>query len=397
MKSIAYYITAHGYGHGTRSCDVLRALNRLYPDVPVIVTTDLPQDFLDSRLGDCTNLTFRKGAFDVGLVQKDSLQIDLDQTLKELELLYAREDELIEQEQRFLEEKAIGIVVTDIPALPLAAAQRAGVPNVAIGNFSWDWIYADYATQEPRWNVFIEKFRAVYGETEFLLRLPFAPPMESFPNRKDIPLLASPGTPQRKQIINSLTHPGLRPPLPGRGTEKIPSSGGVPERRGGFADISLRDTSNPWVLLSFTSLDLDAAALENIRSLSTDYEFSCVQPMAFPGSCIHAVDRRKVCFADTLASCDIVVSKPGFGLVSECIVNKKPLIFTDRGDFAEYPYLVKGIEKYLRNVHLPSAQLYRGELSESLTEIKSAPEPEHQLQSGGAELIAQELMRSGGW
>ncbi|MEI8207484.1 MAG: hypothetical protein WCG03_11455, partial [Kiritimatiellales bacterium] len=74
MKTIAYYITAHGYGHGARSCDVLRALYWLYPEQPVIVTTDLPRDFLNSRLAGCGNLTFREGAFDVGLVQKDSLQ-----------------------------------------------------------------------------------------------------------------------------------------------------------------------------------------------------------------------------------------------------------------------------------------------------------------------------------
>jgi len=37
---------------------------------------------------------------------------------------------------------------------------------------------------------------------------------------------------------NSATHPGLRPPLQGRGVPKIPSTGGVPERRGGFFSIA---------------------------------------------------------------------------------------------------------------------------------------------------------------
>ena len=59
MKPIAYYITAHGYGHGTRSGDVLRALHRLCPEQPVIVITDLSRDFLNSRLAGCDNLTLR--------------------------------------------------------------------------------------------------------------------------------------------------------------------------------------------------------------------------------------------------------------------------------------------------------------------------------------------------
>jgi L-arabinokinase len=362
MKTVAYYITAHGYGHGARSCDVLRAMHRLYPEQPVIVTTDLPRDFLNSRLAGCDNLTFREGAFDVGLVQKDSLQSDLLQTLEKLEALYAREEELIEQERRFIAENDIAVVAADIPAIPLAAAQRTGVPNVAIGNFSWDWIYADYAKDNPRWKFFVEKFRAVYAKTDLLLRLPFAPPMEQFPNRKDIPLLASPGAARRKKL----------------------------------AALTGSDEKKPWVLLSFTSLNLNFQALENIRALSARYEFFCVEPLQFENSCIHSISRNAVSFADILASCDIVISKPGFGLVSECIANRKPLIYSDRGDFAEYPYLVEGIEKHLRNIHLPVARLYAGDFSQALEGIKSAPEPAVHLATGGAEMLAGELIRCAG-
>jgi L-arabinokinase len=252
-------------------------------------------------------------------VQKDSVRSDLFQTLEKLEALYAREEELIAQEQRFLEKNGVERVVADIPAIPLAAAQRAGIHNIAIGNFSWDWIYEAYVPDNPRWAFFVEKFRAVYEKTGLLLRLPFAPPMEQFPRRKDIPLLAAPGVARRGEIRNLKFETGnrLRPPP---------------------------QADKTWVLLSFTSLDLNFQALENIRA-HTDYEFFCVQPLEFPGSCIHAIDRRQICFADILASCDVIISKPGFGLVSECIVNRKPLIYSDRGDFAEYPYLVEGIEK----------------------------------------------------
>ncbi len=360
MRPIAYYITAHGYGHGTRSCDVLHALHRIAPEQPVVVTTDLPHDFLNSRLAGCDNLTFRSGAFDVGLVQKDSIQIDLFHTLEKLETLYNREEELIVQEQNFFRENNVGLVVADIPAIPLAAAQRSNLHNIAIGNFSWDWIYEAYAKTDFHWEHFVEKFRTIYEQTDLLLRLPFAPPMEQFPTRKDIPLLATPGVARRDEIRN------LKPEI---------------------------QENKPWVLLSFTSLDLDFQALENIRNLSADHEFFCVEPLHYKRSCIHSIDRNKVCFADILASMDIVISKPGFGLVSECIVNNKPLIYSDRGDFAEYPYLVEGIEKYLRNVHLPSEKLYTGDFFQWLEKIKSAPEPPEQIETGGAERIASELLR----
>ncbi|MBM4152395.1 MAG: hypothetical protein FJ220_02590, partial [Kiritimatiellaceae bacterium] len=98
MKPIAYYITAHGYGHGTRSCDVLNSLSRRCPSQPVIVTTDLPLDFLRNRLANSPQITIRPGAFDVGLIQKDSIQSDLSQTLERLGALYSREQDWIDQE-----------------------------------------------------------------------------------------------------------------------------------------------------------------------------------------------------------------------------------------------------------------------------------------------------------
>ena len=69
-RHIAYYVTAHGYGHGVRSCDVLGALLAAHPATKITVTTDLPESFLRSRLP-CTDgrLVVRPGAFDVGMVQ----------------------------------------------------------------------------------------------------------------------------------------------------------------------------------------------------------------------------------------------------------------------------------------------------------------------------------------
>ncbi|HSR87589.1 MAG TPA: hypothetical protein VLL07_01440, partial [Pontiella sp.] len=200
MKKIAYYITAHGYGHGTRSCDIVNALRTAEPDRPVIVITDLPEAFMRSRLKH--GIELRRGAFDVGLIQKDSVQVDLAASLQAIEMLYARESDLIRQELHFIHDENIGVVVADIPAIPLAAAQQAGIPGIATGNFGWDWIYKEFGRNDPRWLPYIRKFRTVYSQTDLLLRQPFAEPMDVFPNRIDLPLLASPGREKRERITD---------------------------------------------------------------------------------------------------------------------------------------------------------------------------------------------------
>jgi hypothetical protein len=145
-----------------------------------------------------------------------------------------------------------------------------------------------------------------------------------------------------------------------------------------------------WILLSFTTLDWDEATLRRVEQL-TDYEFFTVRPLDWNRTNIHAVDRERIPFSDVLASADAVITKPGFGILSECVVNRKPIIYADRADFIEYPVLVEAIEKYCKNVHIPSEQLYRGELEPSLRAIDTRPEPTETLSAGGAEIAANAM------
>jgi len=357
MQKIAYYITAHGYGHGTRSCDILNALHSAAPDIEIIVKTDLPLAFMQSRLPSPIKIV--PSAFDIGLIQKDSIQIDLKASIEAVEHLYAHESNLIVGEMEFIDRENVGVVVADIPAIPLEAAKQAGIPAIATGNFGWDWIYSDFVKFDPRWQRHVDSFRNSYQQTDLLLRQPFAEPMAAFPNRIDLPLLSRPGTDCREMIAEQC--------------------GADPEKE--------------WVLLSFTSLNLNVHALENLAHLRRCALFS-VEPLEWPGSAVKCLKLTFAGFADILASMDVVVTKPGFGIVSECIANNKPIIYTSRDNFLEYPILVEGIEKYCRHTFIPGTELYAGELGRALEEIESAPDPTEQITRGGAEIAARHILQA---
>ena len=355
MKRIAYYITAHGYGHGTRSCDIINALHSAAPDVSITVKTDLPPAFMQSRLPPAIELI--PGAFDVGLIQKDSIQVDLPASLHAVEEIYSHEKELIDHETDFINRENIDIIVADIPAIPLMAGKRANVPTIATGNFGWDWIYSDFVQHDPRWQIYVEKFRQAYQQTDLLLRQPFAEPMAAFPNRIDLPLLAKPGTNRREHIAKQT---GANP-------------------------------SKKWVLLSFTTLNLETHALEKISHLGK-YEIFSVEPLEWPNTNIRCIKRSMASFADTLASVDVVITKPGFGIVSECVANEKPIIYTRRENFLEYPVLVEGIKRYCRNAFIPTPDLYSGNLAAALEAIITAPPPTGTMPRGGAEIAAKKIL-----
>lgn len=356
VSTLAYYVSAHGYGHGVRSCDILRALAAaLHPDVRIVLVTDLPDEFLRHRLGGAA-VERRRGSFDVGMVQLDSIRVDVPATLERVRSLHAERPRLVESEAGFLRRERVSAVVADIPSIPIEAAARAGVPAMAVGNFAWNWIYEEFAAADPRWAPLVAGFEEGYRRADLLLRLPFAEPMDVFPRREDIPIVASPGRARRDELA---------------------------EMTGCRAD-------RPWVLLSFTTLEWDSAALDAVERLE-GHEFFTVLPLRWRRRNIHPVDRRRMPFSDVLASVDVVVSKPGFGLLSECVVNGKPLIYADRSDFREYAVLVEAMKGVLRQWHIPSDQLYRGELGPSLEAVRNQPPPSRTMAGGGDEIAARRI------
>lgn len=295
------------------------------------------------------------------MVQLDSIRVDVDATLNKVEQLYAQRKAIVRQETDFLEKNAIQSIVVDIPALPIESAAHMGIPRLAIGNFAWDWIYSEFLGQDPRWKPIVDVLRQQYSQADLLLRLPFCEKMEAFQCVEDIPLVASPGCLRRSEI----------------------------------ADLTRSDPAKKWILLSFTSLDWNDEALARVEQLA-NYEFFTVLPLAWQRSNIHPISREQVPFSDVIASMDVVISKPGFGILSDCIVNRKPLIYAERSNFLEFPILEAGIKRYLKHIHIPAADLYRGDLQGSLDRVWDSPEPKEHLPQGGDRITAHRIAQMAG-
>ncbi|MEJ2109592.1 MAG: hypothetical protein P8Z37_06695, partial [Acidobacteriota bacterium] len=250
----------------------------------------------------------------------------------------------------------VKLVVVDIPAIPIEAAHRNGIPVMAIGNFGWDWIYSDFLNRDSGWQCIVERIRDSYSKSNLLLRLPFSEEMKAFPVVEDIPIVASAGVDRRAEI----------------------------------AELIHCDINKKWILFSFTALQWEEKALDRVENLQ-DYEFITVLPLNWKRSNIHAIHREQVPFSDIVASVDAVISKPGFGILSDCVVNRKPLIYADRTDFAEYSVLETAITKYLKNRHIPFGDLYRGNLLNSLERIWDSPDPVESIRSGGDRIAAERI------
>jgi L-arabinokinase len=69
------------------------------------------------------------------------------------------------------------------------------------------------------------------------------------------------------------------------------------------------------------------------------------------------------------ASADVVISKPGYGVVSECFLNGTPLLYIPRMDFAEYPVLKAAIDSWGGGIQIAERMLSTCEWFDLLDEI----------------------------
>jgi len=161
---IAYFISAHGFGHAARACAVMEALHKARPSVHFDVFTRVPRWFFEGSLEG--TFTYHSVLTDVGVVQTNALTEDLEKTIAHLDAFYPLNPALISGLARDVVRRNCRLVLCDISPLGIAVARRAGIPSVLIENFTWDWIYAGYARIEPRIARHVDYLSGVFASAD---------------------------------------------------------------------------------------------------------------------------------------------------------------------------------------------------------------------------------------
>jgi L-arabinokinase len=342
------YVSGHGFGHATRVAEVLRVVRERRVEAPLAVVTSGPESIYRKAVPG--ELLFRSLQCDVGLVQKGALVIDEAATAERCRAFDAGFEALAAAEGRWLQSVGARVVLGDIPPLAFAAAAESRVPSLALTNFSWDWIYRHLARRREALVASAELAARAYGNTALLLELPFAGDLSAFPRRERIPLVARRPRVQRDEARRRL---GL--------------------------------DARPAVLVSFGGLGLPGFGRETLADLD---EFRFVYPDECDASRLEVLGLG---YLDVVAAADVVLTKPGYGIVADAIGAGTRLVYTERGDFPEYPILVREMAEYLPCVHVSNEDLLAGRLREPILGVLGLPLPAPP-DLGGAARAAERLL-----
>lgn len=358
---VVAYVSGHGYGHATRVGEVLRAVHSLEPGMPLCVVTSGPEALY--RRAVPGPFEFRRLECDVGLVQKDALVMDEAATVARWRAFVEGDAERVAGEARWLRQRGARVVLGDIPPLAFVAAAEAGVGSVGLSNFSWDWIYRYMSRRFPGLAEAADWAAAAYRRCELLLQLPFAGELSAFPRREEIPLVARSPRATRAGARRLLDLPG-----------------------------------GPLALVSFGGLGLprfEPSVLGRVEG----WNFLLTSPDDGPGTTnatVLDIDRASslgLGYIDLVAAADVCITKPGYGIVSDAIAARTRMVYTERGDFPEYPILVAEMARWLPSRHVSNADLAAGRLREALDEVMAAPFPPPPDMSG-AQRAARRLLEA---
>ena len=362
MPAVVFAISGHGFGHAARQTAIMRALHRTRPDVAIDIRTSAPRWLFERALD--FPFSFEAVELDTGVVQVDSLRVDVGASIAGAAVFHRTLGERVDAEARALTAGGADLVVGDIPPLACAAAARAGIPAIAVGNFTWDWIYAGYPETAALAPDLVRTLRNAYSQATAAWRLPLHGGFDAIETIVDVPLVARRSTREPGDVRRRL---------------------GLPPDR---------------VLLLFAfgrygigNVDWSRVArMEQCHVVFTTGPHAPRGPDGDPFTTLDegVMAEQGIGFEDLVAAVDVVVTKPGYGMIAECAANDTALLYTSRGRFPEYEVLVAGLPALVRGAFIDLDALFGGRWGDHLDRLLAQPRPEPPA-ADGARVAADAL------
>jgi L-arabinokinase len=101
---------------------------------------------------------------------------------------------------------------------------------------------------------------------------------------------------------------------------------------------------------------------------------------------------RGLRYEDLVRASDVVVTKPGYGIIAECLANDTAMLYTSRGQFVEYEILVDAMPNFLRCRFIDHDDLFAGRWQRHLEAVLAQPAPPDRPATNGADVAARYLL-----
>ncbi len=352
MKTIACFISPHGYGHATRTSAILKALSCCTEVEAHLYST------VDEAIFQQSDFTyqFHHLLTDIGFFQKDAFHLDIEKTCSALQKFIPFDDKLIDT----LAEKCRhhAFILCDISPLGIAVAARAKIPSVLVENFTWDWLYAPYSEGNSLLQYSCKYMRSVYQRADYHI--------QTEP-------VCLPGS------VDFRCNPIFR---------KIREQPDTIRK-------NLRCTAPNTVLITMGGIGFKPKFLQTLRQY-TDYDFIVAgqaQESRIGNNVLLLGSTANHYHPDLINCADITVFKCGYSTLAECYQVGKPAICIRREGFAESVVIESFIRKNMHAAIISQKDFTSGKWLELLADMKTTPQNKiRPYDTNGAKAVAEFLL-----
>ena len=358
MPHLVISISSNGFGHVAQTAPILNLLHQRMPQLRLTVRSAVPLAHLRSRIH--VPFAHLPSEGDIGMVMSSALDIRIEESCAAYRAFHADWDARVTDEARLLRDLGADMVLSNVGHLPLAGAQRAGIPNAALCSLNWSDIYrhycgdvsdsvsADPSTGSGRTDVEIiaAQIHACYANADAFLRATPGMAMADLSNLVPVAPIAAIGS-NRREALNS--HMKLSK------NEKL-----VLVSMGGIAS---RLPIERW------------PRIDGVRWL-VQKSWQVERPDA------NVIESLPMSFSDLLASSDALICKPGYGSFVEAACSGVPVLYVNRADWPESPALNGWLQQHGLCLEVSRDDLERGKIEDLLEKIWKVPRPKPVIPEG---------------
>ena len=341
-------ISSHGFGHVSQTSAVLNELVKLVPAIRLTVRTTAPLALLKQRIH--CEFEHIPLAFDFGMKMANAVDVEVGESAAAYRVFHTDWQQKILNMATSMCQLKPDLLLANVPYISLAAARHAGVRAVGMCSLNWADIYQHYCVTDSNSQRIHEQMLAAYNSADYFLKIQPAMEMGNLGNARSVQPVAQTGVPQRSLISSKSTF--LK-------TDKL-----VMIAMGG---IEFRLPVQSWPRLP-------------------GINWIVPQSWGIKRDDIIAIESLNLSFADVLASCDAVITKPGYGTFTEAACAGIPLLYVTRRDWPEEPCLVQWLKKNVACLEVERELLHSGELSSVLESLWLMPMPPRPVATGALEV-----------
>ena len=324
MKRICFYLSDHGFGHIARNIPIIVSVVKNYDTFVYVVCGEHHIEFamqnLEMMLTSEKNnrVAFRADHTDIGLVCKEgTLDVEINSLTKATTEFLSAFPQKAEREAKWLKENYIDAVLCDMPIWSIEASELANVPLLYVGNFTWTELYIEFLPE----NIW-QTYASYYGKIKHAILYAL----------------------HNEEMLEFLT-----------GAEKMKTS--VTARafdEKAVAEIKAKHT-RPIV---FVALGMSAQFKEPVDVSNLPYDFYTTEGIPLVGRNVEVIPYTTINTQDYVTAADYVITKAGWGTVSECLLTKKPMALFSRDGVLEDRTTIKLLEEKHLTVSITQDDLH---------------------------------------